>query len=70
MLFYDVADLLGLLKWKAQPENVLDNISKLMKVDEKEIVKVSHFISAIKHFLVYTQLLSHVIWLNIVVFVG
>jgi len=35
-----VADLLGLLKWKTQPQRIYQNLEKLMKSDGDETVKV------------------------------
>ena len=36
-----LADLLGLLKWRMQPDKIYVNLEKLMKLDGEEIVKVS-----------------------------
>ena len=33
--------LLGLLKWKTQPEHLKENLEKLKMIDGEEVVKVS-----------------------------
>lgn len=38
------ADVLGLLKWKAQPERLDQHLDKLMKLDGQEIVKVGNYL--------------------------
>lgn len=39
--FYNVVDLLGLLKWRDNPNNLENSLKALMKVDGEEVVKVS-----------------------------
>ena len=40
MLFVTV-DLLGLLKWRSDQDNIKRSLESLMKVDGEEVVKVS-----------------------------
>ena len=46
ILYFSSADLLGLLKWKAQPEQIDRHLENLIKLDGQEIVKVQVFLNS------------------------